>query len=142
MKLEDTKKVKLEDMPKTINIDNCPVDISKIKQLFIHDCNGNIYVCRTDKKRFIIEGYDNDNYCIFMLRYDGYENQLVVAKVQFINRRQGNMSELYEILREIQTTHKTGKIVMESVLTKEMVSWCIKNGFEKRNGSFYQPDSV
>lgn len=140
IELEDISKVKLEDMPKTINIDNFPVDISKIIKLFSCDCNGNIYECRTQWKRLLIKGYDNDNYCELMLRYDGYDNQLVVAKVQFVNRRKGKMSELYKILREIQVSYKTGKIVIESVSTEEMASWCNKNGFEKKGGSYYQPD--
>lgn len=88
----------------------------------------------------VIKGYDNE-YCILILGYNGKGKEVVIEEIQFINRKKGNMTKHYNILKGLQCKYKTGKIRIESVLTNEMKNWCIKNGFEYYNGSYYQPNA-
>ena len=55
------------------------------------------------------------------------------------HQRKGKMTELYRILKRIRHKYHTGPIVIESVQSKEMEEWCIKNKFVKYGGNYYQP---
>lgn len=118
-----------------INNENCPVILFDIISLFARDCDYKLNECYLDSKRLFINGIYRKEKSELMLRFAGVNNELVVARVCFINRRCGNMTELYKILKYIQKKYKTGKIVIESVMTEEMKQWCEKNGFKKLNES-------
>lgn len=79
---------------------------------------------------YLFRGYSNGKKNELMLRYNsGADKCLVVARVEFIHKRKGKMTELYRILKLIQRKYHTGPIVIEAVLTEEMKSWCEKNNF-------------
>jgi len=114
----------------SINSNNFPVPFFQIVGLFAEDCAYNIRTCYSHTGRLFVEGDYQEEGCELMLRYGRTsENALVVSRVQFINRRKGKMTELYRILKLIQSKYETGKIVIESVETEEMRNWCQKNGF-------------
>lgn len=108
---------------------NFPIAFFPIAGLFAEDCKFKLNECYSNMQRFFIEGNCKGERCELMLRYGDYNNELVVARIEFIHKRQGKMSELYRILKMIQKEYKTGKIVIESVQTDEMENWCIKNKF-------------
>lgn len=115
---------------------NFPTAFFPIVGLFAEDCNFKLKKCYSSMQRFFVGGYSKGEECELMLRYGGYCNELVVARIEFIHKRQGKMTELYRILKMIQKEYKTGKIIIESVETDEMENWCIKNGFvEDQNRS-------
>jgi len=120
----------------------CPSEFHPIIELFEEDCNGHISELRTQFNRLFIAGYYREENCELMLRY-GENKPLIVAKVQFIHRRAGKMTELYRLLKEIQENNETGKIEIQSVISQEMGNWCMKNGFIKKldTSSYVQPDS-
>ena len=55
--------------------------------------------------------------------------KLTVSRVCFHHKRAGIMTAVFEILKSFCRQNSVGKIVIESVLTQEMSSWCEKNGF-------------
>lgn len=122
---------------------NFPIAFFSIISLFAEDADFNLEKCYVDRERLFIDGESNEESNELMLRYNyGANNSLVVARVGFIHKREGKMTELYRILMLIQQKYHTGPIVIESVLTEEMHSWCEKNDFYKdeiREGNFIQP---
>lgn len=118
-----------------INNQNCPLIFFDIISLFARDCDYKLKECYIDAKRLFIIGIHKEGKCELMLRFAGSKNKLVVAKVCFVHQRCGNMTELYKILENIKRRYKTGKIVIESVMTEGMKQWCKKNGFEKKEES-------
>ena len=98
--------------------------------LMARDSNFNVRVCSGVNKNLSIETSYRGQQGSLYLRYNyGRDDRLVVASVQFIHRRKGNMTELFSILKQIRRAYHTGPIMIESVLTDEMASWCKKNGF-------------
>lgn len=112
---------------------NCPVIFFDILSLLAKDCDYKIKECYVDSRRLIISGRSKGSKNELMLRFAGENEELVVARVCFINQRTGNMTELYEILKRIQMMYKAGRIVIESVMTDEMAHWCVKHGFVRDN---------
>lgn len=110
---------------------------------------GEVYI---DKGRLFIQSFDHDGNLVneLMIRslYKGLDNEgkmlnsVVVARVQFLNRRKGMMTKLYELLeKHVNDMVDLDSICIESVVTLEMEAWCIKNGFtnSKYNvGSYYK----
>ena len=73
------------------------------------------------------------------------DHRLIVSNIEFIHKRQGYMTELFAILKEIRRSYHTGPIVIESVLSDEMEAWCKKNGFviDPRNkGNYIWPPTA
>ena len=114
---------------------NFPIAFFPIVGIFAEDCDYKIRECYISLQRLFVNGYIGNEQCTFMLRYGGSGNRLIVAKVQFIHRRVGKMTELYRILKHIQRVYKSGKIEIESVRSDEMKNWCLKNGFILKHGT-------
>lgn len=55
--------------------------------------------------------------------------RLTISRVCFQNQRQGTMTAVIEYLYDFCRQHDIRTILIQSVLTKEMVSWCCKNEF-------------
>ena len=118
---------------------NFPVEFFPIVSLFAEDCDFNICELYADEGRLFIKGRNrkrkgaktND----FMLRYG--DKRLVVARVQFVNQRQGNMSKLYLYLKAIRKRYKLDKIIIECCNTEGMRNWCVNNGFVRMIGNSY-----
>lgn len=122
-----------------INRRNFPIPFFQIVGLFAEDANYELRECYVDSNRLFIEGYTKGKKNQLMLRYNnGEKNNLVVARIEFIHQRKGEMTELYRILKRIQHKYHTGDIIIESVQTPEMEEWCIKNKFVKKGGDYYQ----
>lgn len=117
-------------MPGYINKKNFPVPFFSIIGLFAEDANYELRECYVDRERLFISGYTKGESNTLMLRYNcGENNNLVVARVEFIHKRKGKMTELYRILKKIRRKYHTGPIMIESVMTEEMKEWCLKNNF-------------
>ena len=115
------------DLP-AINIENFPIAFFSLISLFAEDADFNLEECYVDRGCLFISGCCNGERNELMLRYK-YYNALVVARVHFIHKRKGKMTELYRILNLIRRKYNTGPIVIESASTNEMVAWCKKQGF-------------
>lgn len=73
----------------------------------------------------------------------GRNKQLIVSRVNLNRKRQGTMTAIYNLLREIGAAHGYNKIVIQSVLTSEMEQWCRKNHFKPDpNTSFEMEDGI
>jgi len=116
---------------KSINRQTMPSVFFEIIGLFAKDGNYNLRSCYCMHNILYIGSYYNKQENDFMLRYNDPIHQLTVARVQFIHRRCGNMTELYEILKKIQRKYKMDNICIENVNTDEMANWCKKNGLRK-----------
>lgn len=70
-----------------------------------------------------------------MLRFGN--NQLIVARVEFIHQRNGYMTNLYKILQSIRKKYKLDPIIMEQCITEGSKGWVTKNGFIPYYGQSY-----
>lgn len=128
---------------KKINKQTFPIPFFSIIGLFAEDANYDLRQCYVNHERLFIKGYSKGKQNELMLRFNyTSENNLVVARVEFIHQRKGKMTELYRILKRIQHKYHTGSIIIESVQTAEMKAWCTKNNFvemEDRTECYLQP---
>ena len=116
---------------------NFPIELLPIVQFMAMDSDYRLTEAYVHQNRLFIRGEtvstkeSND----FMLRLNsgmfGYANSLVVARIRFVNRRCGNMTKLYHLLKAYQTYYGTGPIIIENARSEEMIRWCEKNGFRE-----------
>lgn len=57
----------------------------------------------------------------------GTDNSIIVQTVTMIHQRRGYMSRLYEVLKHIKRTYRTGDIMIQSVVSDEGENWCRKH---------------
>ncbi len=106
---------------------------AEIIDLFKEDAGGELDDCYSRFDRLFISGHIKDESNDLMLRYNhGIDNDLVVARVCFIHRREGKMTKLYHLLKKIQKEYQTGAIIIEQAGTTEIKSWCEKNNFAEK----------
>jgi hypothetical protein len=67
---------------------------------------------------------------------------LVISRVGFENKRRGTMTALLSVLKEICESYGVHRIIMQSVLTKEMEAFCRKSGFTPDKNSTMEVDGV
>lgn len=121
---------------------NFPIAFFQIVGIFAEDCDDHIQSCYIDDQRFFCDGYYKQQVCNFMHRYGRNDNELIIAKVGFIHKREGKMTELYRVLKKIQKRYKCGKISIENANSTGMRNWCQKNGFvqhPKYENNFIEP---
>lgn len=64
---------------------------------------------------------------------------IVVARIMFIHRHRGNMTELEQALMSIvKKTQDLDQIIIEQVVQTDMMSWCNSHGYKPLS---YQPGS-
>lgn len=115
-----------------LNETNFPQCFFSIVGIFAEDSNYRLIECYNCRNILQIQGKYGINTDELYLRYSyGCDQDLVVARIQFIHRRKGFMTRLYKVLKHIQRTYRTGKIIIEDVQTDEMRNWCHKNNFKE-----------
>lgn len=67
-------------------------------------------------------------------------NSLIVSRVTFKNKRQGTMTKVLDELINITKGYGYNKIIVESVLTKKMSEFCLKNNFKQKPNCFGEFD--
>ena len=85
----------------SINSYNFPQHFFAIISLFAEDCSHNLYEIRTYNGILCIKGSCKNEGNELMLRC-GINGDLVVARVQFIQKRQGNMTKLMTYLKKMK----------------------------------------
>lgn len=63
-------------------------------------------------------------------------DSLIISRVQFRNKRTGIMTEVLNELTKVAKSYNLKKIKCESVMTKEMSKFCIKNKFKQLPSSY------
>lgn len=58
-----------------------------------------------------------------------FDYQVTVSRVGFIRRRQGTMTKVLSVLENFCKKNKVKQLLIQSVETPEMASWCMKMGF-------------
>ncbi len=106
-----------------INSQNFPVAFFSVIGIMSEDCDYHINDCYSQRSRLFFRSDDSE----LMLRYGSSE--LVVARIEFVHKRAGNMTRLFEVLKHIKQIYNLDKIVIESVQSNEMKAWCKKNNF-------------
>ena len=66
--------------------------------------------------------------------------QVIVSRVCFTHRRVGCMTAIFEWLKEFSHRNGIHRILIQSVETKEMANWCLKNGFHPDANASMQID--
>lgn len=114
-----------------------PGEFLPIVDLFSNDCKDSLYKVQISNSRLFINGGSGENINELMLRFG--DRRLVVARIEFVNKRVGNMEKLYEKLKGIQKYYSLQPIEMEACETEEMQAWCKKHGFiEKEFNCFVE----
>lgn len=67
--------------------------------------------------------------------------RLTISRVCFIHRHQGTMTKVFHWLVEFCKVHHVKEICVQSVETKEMANWCIKNNFVPDPNSTFPMDN-
>lgn len=113
--------------------DDFPVAFFELVVLIAQDCNDNIIDIHMIRNRLFISGYSEslEEESEIMLRIGYKKRGLMLASVQFAHRRQGYMTKLYQILQRIANRYGYERIIIESVFSPEMKSWCKKNKLHK-----------
>ena len=91
------------------------------------DCNYNLRSVSFMRGVLDIIGFHRGrkSYCRIQFSW-GPENNIVVQNVNLIHQRNGYMTQIYESLKHIKRTYRTGGIIIQSVLTDAGKSWCEK----------------
>lgn len=55
---------------------------------------------------------------------------VTISRVQLVHTRIGTLTKIFELLLNFCSSNGIRSIVVQSVITKEMAAWCLKNGFE------------
>lgn len=110
-----------------INCKNFPIEFFSIIAIFSEDCDNQISKIYSSMERLFIEGSVDDKSNSLLLRY--HDSNLIIAKIQFINTRKGNMTKLYELLKFMKKKYKLNQIIIENCHSSSIISWCIKNNF-------------
>lgn len=94
---------------KEIIEDNEEIDLSYYKNFttyWIHD-----------------EGYNRE----FRIAFVG--DRIIISRVCFENRRRGCMTRCFESIKRYALENGIREICIQSVLTQEMMAWCLDNDF-------------
>ncbi len=104
-----------------------------------------------DEKQDCICEVSNSMHTVWITSDDG-ENELrvaflgrfalVISRVCFENKRRGTMTTLLSVLKEICESYGVHRIIMQSVLTKEMEAFCRKSGFTPDPNSTMEVDRL
>lgn len=62
-------------------------------------------------------------------RFVNFLNNLIISRVQFINKRNGCMTRCVETIKKYADKLGIEKITVQSVLTQEMRNWCFSHNF-------------
>lgn len=68
--------------------------------------------------------------------------QMILNRIVLKNRRIGTMTELFKISIDLCKKYSIHKFIVQSVITKEMSRWCIKNGLSPCEYSGYYVNDV
>ena len=124
-----------------------PTELLPLVQFMAVDSEYRLTKAYLDQNRLFIQGEtlpkkENNE---FVLRANsntqGFDDALVITTVSFVHRRCGNMTNLYKLLKSYQMYYETGPIIIENVMSEEMIQWCNKNGFREIEHYMYiEPD--
>lgn len=64
----------------------------------------------------------------------------VISVVNLVNRHQGTMTKIFEIVKEFCLQNGVKTIIIQSVGTEEMMQWCQKFGFTRRDDGWWLRD--
>jgi len=101
-----------------------PKQLLEIIKLCTKDSNGVLECAVFCNREFRVES--SLSYGVVLNFYTGC---IRVYRVNFETQRKGYMTSLYKILKSIQKEYDLGKIIIDCVISDEMLSWCNKNGF-------------
>ena len=103
------------------------ITIEKIKKI-IEIKNGEKVNANKTFQTWWITGADAESELEFRVSRLG-NSTLIISRVNFPVRRVGTMTNIFLILKQFCEKEKISHITIQSVETKEMMDWCIKNGF-------------
>ncbi len=78
--------------------------------------------------RLEIRGSRGGKSCSFLIKLRNYD--LRIKKVQFIQQRKNHMTDLQDVLQQIEAKYNLKKIEIEAVQTVAMENWCKKNHYK------------
>lgn len=66
------------------------------------------------------------------------DQQLIVSRVLFREKRHGTMTAVYRYLVRFCKNNGLPTLVIQSVVSEAMANWCLKNGFTQSRNSYVQ----
>ena len=107
------------------------ITIEKIKKI-IEIKNGEKVNANKTFQTWWITGADAESELEFRISRIG-DAALIISRVNFTKKRVGTMTNIFLILKQFCEKERIAQIKVQSVETKEMMDWCIKNGFSAAN---------
>ena len=98
-------------------------------QLFEKDCEGRLYESYINLGRLFLKGYGQESDCELMLRLWKHVGCLVIARIEFIHQRQGNMTELVRLLTAYGKKNGYRKIIVEAAHSESIQGFLKKHSF-------------
>lgn len=107
-----------------------PDSFKSIVDLMQEDA-GSIYArqCHIDENRLFVKIYSEkkDDFNQLLIRFGN--GVLTVAMANFLHKRQGYLTRLYEILKGIREEYNLNPIIMERCVNEQSTGWCKKFHF-------------
>jgi hypothetical protein len=63
-------------------------------------------------------------------RYSFLADKIIISRVSFTNKNRGCMTECLEKIKSFARANGFSEIIIQSVLTKEMETFCMRKGFK------------
>ena len=112
-------------------------ELFKFAALMAEDSNCGLTAFSYMNQIVTLQGVDKYSKCPNELIIRFTKNIIVVKDVEFVHKRMGYMTKVYEYLLELAQKYQVPQIEIESVVSDEMENWCRKYGFKKKYDSFY-----
>ena len=128
----------------TMQTMDIPQAFYSIIGIMAEDSNYHIHSCSFINRCLDIEGYyhGKKSYCRIQFSW-GYDNNIIVQSVTMIHQRHGYMTQLYNVLKHIKRTYRTGDIIIQSVVSDEGKNWCRKHNLvPDGNGNYVSKKTV
>lgn len=104
-------------------------EFGAIITLFEEDAGSELLTSRVDMQRLILAGIHDEEENELLLRLNTYTKHLVVARIQFIKRRQGFGERFLDLLVQYGKEKGYKQIVFECVLSEHLKKFLTKHGF-------------
>lgn len=114
------------------NVELFPEEFYSIVELFREDLGQELHQIYIHDNRLFIKGYHSDKQNDLMLRLGNkVAKRLTIARVSFVNKRQGKMTKLMDMLTDIAIKEGYDSIEIEAIVTDSMLNYCNKHDLEK-----------
>lgn len=116
-------------------IENDFLEVSNI----LHEREKCNVICRTDSDKIIFNSDDNSQLDLCM---EVLKNKLIIRRVALKNKHMGTFSILFEWFSNYCKTKNISYIILQTIVSEEMLSFAVKNNFEPVPGKVVKDGQI